>query len=216
VDKSLRIASLLIVLAAPTAQAQTTAAPAPSPPSESAIKSTLKFFSGAAAGLVIHESGHVAFSAAFGAHPRVRSLEGSVLPFFKIQHDEVSRRKEFVISSAGMWMQHANAEWILTARPRLRGERAPFLKGILAFDLATSTVYSATAFVRKGPSERDTRGMAASMGRDGIGEPAIGVLLLTPAVLDGYRYLRPEAKWATWASRTAKIASVALVFAAGR
>src|SRR5262245_26505702 len=198
-------------MAASSAHAQTPAAdPTSPPPADSAIKSTLLFFSGAAAGLVIHESGHVMFGAAFGANPRVRSLEGSIIPFFKIQHDSVSRRKEYVISSAGMWMQYANSEWILTARPRLRDERAPFLKGILACDLATATVDSAAAFARKGPIERDTRGMADSLGSDGVGEPVVGVLLLTPAVLDGYRYLRPESKWAAWASRTAKIASVAL------
>jgi hypothetical protein len=30
-------------------------------------------------------------------------------------------------------------------------------------------------------------------------------------VLDGIRYLRPEARWATWLSRGVKIGSVALV-----
>ena len=58
--------------------------------------------------------------------------------------------------------------------------------------------------------------MAASLGKNGIPEPVIGLIVLAPAALDGYRYLHPDAKWAKWASRGAKIAAVALTFAAGR
>ena len=156
------------------------------------------------------------FGAAFGAHPRVRPLEHSPIPFFKIVHDAVSPRKEFAISSAGLWMQYADSEWMLTKRPHLRDEHAPFLKGMLAFDLATSTMYSVAAFARAGPSERDTHGIAASLGRTGAPEPAVGLMVLAPAVLDGYRYMRPEARWAAWASRSVKIASVLLILRAGR
>jgi hypothetical protein len=203
---------VLLLVAAP-AHAQTAAQPLTT---GAVVKRTLVFLTGAASGLAVHESGHVAFAAAFGAHPRVRPLEGSVIPFFKIAHDPVSRRREFVISSAGMWMQYAGSEWMLTARPRLRDEHAPFLKGMLAFDLATSTVYSVAAFTRTGPSERDTRGMAVSLGKTGAPEPVMGLMVLAPAVLDGYRFLKPEARWATWASRGVKIASVILTMAAGK
>ena len=182
----------------------------------SVIKSTLLFLGGAAAGLGIHETGHVIFSATFDANPRVAPLHYGFIPFFKIEHDPVTRRQEFVISSAGFWMQYVDSEWILTARPNLRHEHQPFLKGILAFDLATSTVYSIAAFGQFGPLERDTRGMAVSLGKDGWPEPVVGVIVLAPAVLDGYRYLHPEAQWAKWASRSAKIASVVLVAFAGR
>src|SRR5262245_44628353 len=101
-------AALLLVAAASEARAQSTTTSTPPKP-ESRIKSTLIFLSGAASGLAIHESGHVLFSAAFDAHPRLRSLEGSVIPFFKIQHDPVTRRKELAISSAGLWMQHLDS-----------------------------------------------------------------------------------------------------------
>ena len=77
-------------------------------------------------------------------------------------------------------------------------------------------VYSVAAFARSGPPERDTRGMAVSLGRDGVPEPAIGALVLAPALLDSYRFVRPEATWAKWASRGAKIAAVALTVAAGK
>lgn len=182
----------------------------------SRVTRVLVFFTGAAAGLAVHESGHIMFGEAFGAHPRVRPLEGSAIPFFKIVHDPVSRRKEFAISSAGLWMQYADSEWMLTARPRLRDEHAPFLKGILAFDLATSTMYGIAAFARAGPSERDTRGIAVSLGRTGVPEPRVGLLVLAPAVLDGYRFLKPDSRWAAWASRSVKVASVILTMAAGK
>ena len=38
-----------------------------------------------------------------------------------------------------------------------------------------------------------------------------GAMLLVPAVLDAVRYHRPEARWARWASRGAKVAAVLLV-----
>ena len=121
-----------------------------------------------------------------------------------------------MIASAGFWVQHAGSEWLLTARPNLKSERAPFLKGIFAFNLAASAVYSVSAFGRFGPPERDTRGMATTLGKDGIPEPVIGLIVLAPAALDGYRYLNPDSKWAKWAARGAKITAVALTFAAGR
>ena len=139
------------------------------------------------------------FGAALDAHPRVARIDYGPIPFFAIHHDNVSRRKEFAISSAGFWMQHAGSEWILSARPHLKDERAPFVKGLLAFNLVTSAVYSASAAGRFGPPERDPRSMAVSLGRNGVPEPAIGALVLAPAVLDFYRYEHPEARWAAWA-----------------
>jgi hypothetical protein len=175
-----------------------------------------QFLAGGAAGLAVHESGHVATAAMFGAHPNTAPIHYAGIPFFAVTHDTVSRRKEFVISSAGFWMQHAGSEWILTARPNLRHERAPFLKGMLLFNTATSAVYAGAAFGRLGPPERDTRGMAVSLGRTGWREPVVGALVLAPAALDVYRYLKPDAAWAKWASRGSKAAFMALVLFAGR
>ena len=153
---------------------------------------------------------------AFDAHPRARRLDYGPIPFFSIQHDTVTRRQEFVITSSGFWMQHAGSEWILTAHPNLASKKAPVLKGVLAFNLAASTVYSAAAFGRFGPPERDTRAMADTLGKDGIPEPVIGLLVLAPAALDGYRYLDPESQWAKWTSRGVKVLAVVLTMAAGR
>jgi hypothetical protein len=206
------LALALLLIAAAPARAQ-----APPPPAtESRARSVLLFLAGAASGLVVHEAGHVIFGLAFDAHPRAKRLDYGFIPFFSIDHDPVTRRQEFVIASAGFWMQHATSEWVLTARPDLESEHAPFLKGLLAFNVGASIVYSAAAFGRFGPPERDTRGMAASLGKDGVPEPVVGLIILAPAVLDGYRYLNPRSRWAKWASRGAKVAGVALTIAAGR
>ena len=204
------IALLLVASCAADARAQETA-PAGDPARRRETPAVVRFLAGAAAGLGAHEAGHVLAGVSFGASPRLRPIAWGGLPFFAIDHDPVSARRELVISSAGFWAQHAGSEWLLSTRPRLRHERAPFLKGMLAFNLAASAVYSVAAFGAFGPPERDTRGMAVSVGEDGIAEPVIGVLVLGPALLDGYRYLRPESAWARWASRGLKAAGAVLV-----
>lgn len=180
------------------------------------LERVLVFLAGGGAGLGIHESGHVVAGVSFGVRPRVAAIRYGPLPFFAIDHDPVSPRREFVISSAGFWMQHAGSEWILSRHPRLREEDAPFTKGLLMFNVATSAVYGAAAFGGFGPPQRDTLGMAESLGRDGTHEAVVGVIVLAPAVLDGYRYFHPDAAWARWASRATKIAGIVLVAAAGR
>lgn len=180
------------------------------------VKKTVSLLAGAATGLVVHESGHVMSSAVFGAHPGTKPIRYAGIPFFAVTHEPVTRKQEFVISSAGFWMQHAGSEWLLTSRPNLRHESAPFLKGVLAFNIATSAMYSVAAFGSIGPPERDPRGVATSLGRKGWPEPAVGALILAPALLDGYRYLKPDQKWAAWVSRGVKAAMMGLTLFAGR
>ena len=132
----------------------------------------MQFFAGAALGLGLHESGHLVLDEAFGAHPGVRKVSAGFIPFFAITHEPVSPLKEFTISSAGFWVQHAGSEILLMRRPNLRDEHAPFAKGLLAFNVLTSVMYAGAAFARTGPAERDTRGMAVSAD---IAEPWIGV-----------------------------------------
>jgi hypothetical protein len=176
--------------------------------------SFVKFLGGAAVGLATHEAGHVLLAAAFDADPGVKGVRFGPFPFFAITHaDGLSPRQEFAISAAGFWVQHATSEWLLTRRPRLRAEDAPVLKGLLAWNLLSSGVYSVAAFGRFGPPERDTRGMAASLG---IAEPWIGALVLAPAALDAWRYVDGDAAWPRWASRAVKIGLVVLVVAADR
>jgi hypothetical protein len=45
----------------------------------------------------------------------------------------------------------------------------------------------------------------------GVPEPAIGALVMAPAILDIYRYYRPDSRWAKWATRALAAGSVLLV-----
>ena len=72
-------------------------------------------------------------------------------------------------------------------------------------------MYAGAAFVRSGPIERDTHGMAVSAD---IGEPWIGVTILVPAVLDGARYYRPHSRTLKWASRAAKVGGALVILKA--
>jgi hypothetical protein len=196
---------VLLAFAAPAA-AQT---PADAEPGGSDVASLFKFLGGVGAGLGAHEAGHLLFDALFDAEPHIRRVELFGVPFFAIAHrSDLSPRREFVVSSSGFWVQHALDEWILTSRPNLRAEQAPFVKGVLAFNVLTSVGYAGVALARVGPPERDTRGMAESSRVD---ERVIGLMTLAPAVLDGYRYFKPGSRWAAWGSRGVKIGLVLLV-----
>jgi hypothetical protein len=177
------------------------------------LEKAAKLIGGAAVGLALHESAHVAADFASGVSPGVKKVSFGPFPFFAITHDAVSPGREFVISSAGFWMQHAVSEYLLTTRAELRSEDAPVLKGLLAFNILTSFAYAGAAFAGAGPDERDTRGMAVSAGID---EPVIGAVILVPAVLDTVRYFGVRSRWLAWGSRVAKIGGAALVVKAIR
>ena len=164
---------------------------------------------GGAAGLAIHESGHLVANWAFDEKVVVKKVNYKGIPFFALSHaPDLSPRREYVVSSAGFWAQYLYSEQILTHHPNLRREQSPLRKGMLTFHVVTSLVYAGAAFGKTGPTERDTRGMAFSRK---ISERWIGAMVLAPALLDAYRYFHPEARWASWASRSAKMGSVALV-----
>jgi putative flippase GtrA len=162
-------------------------ASAAQPAEESRRVAFAKFIAGGAVGTAVHEAGHLA--AGWDRY-------------------NVSRRHAIAVRSAGFWSQYLASEIVFIRHPHLRSERAPFRKGVLASHLAISTGYTVLAFARTGPYGRDTFEMAQATRID---ERWIGALVLTPAVLDGIRYLRPEARWAAWLSRGVKVGSVALV-----
>jgi hypothetical protein len=180
----------------------------PDAPSEHHGASVAGFLAGGAVGLVAHEGGHLLFDGIFNAHPGIEKVSFHGIPFFAITHEPVSPRDEFIIDSAGFWVQHLGSEIVLSRRPNLRYEHAPFQKGLLAFNVLTSGVYAGAAFARTGPVERDTRGMADALRWK---EPWVGALILVPAILDAVRYFHPDARWAAWGSRGAKVGMVLLV-----
>jgi hypothetical protein len=201
-----------ILLTAELASAQEPIRPpdAAATTSEHRTTSTLGLFlAGAAVGLGAHESGHLLFDGVFDAHAGIKKVSFHGLPFFAITHDSgLSPRREFVIDSAGFWVQEAANEVILARRPNLRRERAPLVKGVFAFNVLASVAYAGAAFARTGPPERDTRGMADALRWK---EPLVGLLILVPALLDGFRFYHPDARWAAWGSRAAKAGGVVLI-----
>jgi hypothetical protein len=204
---AMRAASALLVFCsvASPAHAQQQA---PSTPQRVSAIDIAQFFAGAALGLGLHESGHLVLDVAFDASPGVRKVSAGFVPFFAITHEQVSPVREFAISSAGFWVQHATSEILLSRRPDLRREHAPVAKGLLAFNVLTSVMYAGTAFTRKGPVERDTRGMAVAAR---IPEPWIGVSILAPATLDAARYYRPRSRWLRWTSRVSKAVGALMI-----
>ena len=205
------VAWAAVLLIGPCAAARAQEPPPAHPDNAAAGRGSaaVKFLIGGAAGLIAHEGGHLFFNAVFDADPHFRRVEFHGIPFFAIGHRaDLTPRREFVISSAGFWVQHAGSELILWKRPGLRRERAPLLKGLLAFNVLASGAYAGAAFARTGPGERDTRGMAISTAID---ERWIGAMVLAPALFDAWRYYDPDAAWAKWASRGTKLAMVLLV-----
>jgi hypothetical protein len=165
-----------------------------------------RFLAGAGLGLLIHEGGHLVWDEIFDAHPRVEAVHFGPMPFFAITPTRpLSGRQLFTVASAGFWTQELSSELLQRRRRDLRHEHAPFAKGMLAFDVLTSIGYSVVAFLEVGPVQRDTRGMASGLG---VPEPAIGALVAGPAILDIYRYYRPDSRWAKWATRALAVGSV--------
>ncbi len=168
-----------------------------------------KVLLGGAAGLGLHETGHLIANWAFEEKVVVKKVDYKGIPFFALSHaPDLSPRREYVVSSAGFWAQYLYSEQILTHHPHLKDEESPFRKGMLTFHVVTSLIYSGAALGKTGPVERDTRGMASSRRID---ERWIGLMVLAPALLDMYRYFNADARWAAWASRGVKMGSVALV-----
>jgi hypothetical protein len=199
---------MLLVLFLPVFSSAQDVSGAQAQPNGHPAVETGKFFAGAALALAAHESGHLLFDVIFDADVNLKGVHLGPLPFFAIAHRAgLPGREEFTISSAGFWIQEGTTEWLLTTRPGIRGENAPFAKGVLAFDVLTSFGYGTVALFKAGPPERDTRGMSAI----GVDERAIGALIMAPAAFDVVRYFLPEARWAKWASRAAKVTTVLLV-----
>jgi hypothetical protein len=180
-----------------------------SPGEDDTGSGVLSFLGGAAAGLGAHEAGHLLFGAILDADPSIKAVDFGGIPFFALTHrPDLSPRREFTVSAAGFWMQHATSELVLTRHPRLRDEHEPFRKGVLAFNVLTSVGYSAAAMAKAGPYERDTRAIGDALE---LSERWVGVMVLAPAVLDAYRYFKPNSRWATWSSRAMKVGWVILV-----
>ncbi len=167
-----------------------------------------EFFTGAIIGLLAHESGHLMANAAVGSDPHTEHVSFASIPFFTIEPGyELADRDHYFTAQAGFMTQHALNEWLLEKYPNLRNEDRPMLEGVAAFNFWLGVGYAASAIAQYGPQERDTKGMADNLGWD---EPAVGLLILTPTLLDRYRYEHPDKDWARDLSRAIKLFTVGL------
>ena len=163
-------------------------------------------------GLGIHEAGHLVANVAFQSDPYLKGVRGAGLPFFAVAHRrQLSARRKSIVSSAGLWAQFMIAETLLTRAPQLQSSQAPYRKGILAFHVGTSFLYGVTGLTGMGPPERDTRTIGNGSRSH---EVAVGSIILAVGLLDSYRYYRDSPRWATWVSRSIKLAMLVPVFLA--
>jgi hypothetical protein len=115
----------------------------------------------------------------------------------------------FIVSS-GILCQEITDEIILTERPRIRYETAPFLKGMLLFNVATSVAYGIANLAGIEPPQGDLRGLDAV---SGVPNGVFAALVLGTAALDVARYFLPDSAWLPWVSRGTKVVTVGLIVA---
>lgn len=161
------------------------------------------FALGAAAGFVGHELGHMMNDVFFGKSVSFVRVDLGPIPFFAIQPCcNLTRREEYVIGSAGFVVGDVSSELILQLAPTLRSRRHAFLKGVLMFDIVLAAGYAVTGFAGIGPAQSDVNTMAR-----GLDVPPwqVGLMLITPAAVDLYRYFVPRSVWAPWTSVSGKM-----------
>jgi len=115
----------------------------------------------------------------------------------------------FIVSS-GILCQEITDEIILTEHPRIRHETAPFLKGMLLFNVATSVAYGIANLAGIEPPQGDLRSLDAV---SGVPHGVFAAVVLGTAALDVARYFLPDVGWLPWVSRGSKVVTVGLVVA---
>jgi hypothetical protein len=160
---------------------------------------TVRLLGGAATGLVAHEGGHIVFGAIFGAHPSIKALRYGPIRFFRIDHDAVTPKEEFVITSAGFWcntLARSGLHRAPESSPRVVAVQGdPRVQSRDVCDAATA------AFGQFGPPRHARHRRTYDDGKDA----GAGCRRTHPRAgrTDGWRYLHPDAR--RRASRAAKI-----------
>ena len=116
----------------------------------------------------------------------------------------------YVIVTAGFTVQHLTTELLLSLEPGLRYHRAPFRKGVLAFDILVSVGYAVASFTN---TEDPFGDVTAASQASHINHDVFATLLITPALLDAYRFARPGSRWVPVASRTLNATMFGITFA---
>jgi len=176
---------------------------------------------------VVHEACHGAANLAMANVPTLEPVRFlGFLPFFAVSpniqcRDGTCLRRggepfqpgppgyAFIVSS-GILCQEITNEIILTEHPRIRYESAPFLKGMLLFNLATSVAYGIANLAGIEPPQGDLRALDTI---GGIPHGVFAAVVLGTAALDVARYFLPGVGWLPWVSRGSKVVTVGLVVA---
>jgi hypothetical protein len=176
---------------------------------------------------LVHEACHGVANLAMGNVPTLEPVRFlGFFPFFAVSPGITCRngtctrrngapffpgpRGYATIVSAGIVCQEVTDEVILTVRPGIRAERAPFLKGMLLFNTAASVAYGIANLAGIEPPEGDLRAL------DGVSPLPHGVfaaVVLGTAALDVARYFLPDSQWLPWVSRGSKVVTVGLIVA---
>lgn len=154
-----------------------------------------------------HEVGHLLANVLLGNRPSLVGIRAfGFVPFFSIDprlkcarhRDEChegngayfggGRAGAYAVFTAGFSVQHLTNELIFSRYPNLILEDAPFAKGMLLFNIATSVGYASAAWLRVEDSHGDL-GNAARV--SGIPRDVLAAFLFVPALLDGVRYFKP-------------------------
>lgn len=168
------------------------------------------FALGALTAFVVHEGSHLTLDAVLRTHPTIEPVRLGRVPFFAIQPNRVrSDRQLYAIAMMGFLAEAITDDIVLTRRPHLRSNHAPFLEGMLGFNTGLDVGYSITGLANVGPPQSDVNSMARAAR---IPRWAVGLMLLVPAAFDVVRYVEPEAKWAPWVSRGARLVLFGTVF----
>ncbi len=182
---------------------------------------------GAITALAAHESCHLIANLATGNRPSFQSVTFlGFIPYFAItpsihcrgescyksngQSYGAGRPGLYTIVSAGIQCQQYEDEVILTRRPGLRMDDAPFRKGMLAFNTLLSIGYVLANWIGVEPTDGDIRGIH----RDG-GAPRflLSSMIFGIAAVDIARYYYPHARWLAWLNRVAKLSVTGIAFA---
>jgi hypothetical protein len=185
------------------------------------------FAGGAVTALAAHESCHLVANLALGNRPGFEPVTFmGFIPYFAIvpsihceggdctkrngEHFWAGRPGLYTIVSAGIQCQQYEDEIILSQRPGLRMDSAPFRKGMLTFNTLLSIGYVIANWTGVEPTDGDIRGIH----RDG-GAPRflVSSMIIGIAAVDIARYYYPHARWLTWLNRVAKLSVTGIAFA---
>jgi hypothetical protein len=176
---------------------------------------------------VVHEACHAVANLSMANVPTLEPVNfAGFLPFFAVSPNIqctdgtcVKRNGEpfvpgprgyaFIVSS-GILCQEVTNEIILTEHPRIRYETAPFLKGMLLFNIATSVAYGIANLTGIEPPAGDLHGLASV---SPVPHGVFAAVVLGTAALDVARYFLPDVRWLPWVSRGSKVVTVGLVVA---